>query len=432
MATLTVVSINNKAVTAFAKQFNYDQITFGPVAYVPANNSPSFATGLAMFMYDEGLGRSTKYIVSDSLATTRAYFLAAGSLRTTAVPASAELPSIGVGVYSTPVVETGTDKTAAAVFNLNTATNKTIAGDISAAIYAESKNTAAVAHATIVTLDSLTTTRGDVYEAYGVRTGLTIAVATATHESFGMLASVFGKTTITGAVSQGLVAGGAFIVAGAGAVTQTCYGVYVSSLTGVTAMDALIYATNAGDGTKGLELAGTLTTGITVGASTTGISVGAATTGLTIAACTTAIALTGAVTAGISITGNATTAIEVKTGTVVTGISLAACTTGIALTGAMTTGISITGAATTAISISGNTTSALKVVTGTVTNVIEVGTAANATNFIKFNAVGGCLVAKDVVPSAAPDAGKLGADACLTILVNATPYYIPLYDTQHA
>jgi len=310
MATLTVVAINNKtltdsngAVTTLTKQFNYDQVVFGPVAFVPANHTPHTATGLAYFTYDEGLARPTKYVVSDSLATTRAYFLAAGALRTTAVPASAVLPSIGVGVYGTPVVEEGLANTAAIVSNINTATNKTIAGDFSAAYYGESKNTAAVAHATIVTFDGLSTTRANVYEAYGVRGKLTIAVATATHESYGMLTSIFGHTTITGAVSQGLVSSGAFILGGAAAVTQSCYGVYISILTGVTTLTAALGITNAGNAAYGIQLVGTYSTGILMSACTTGISLAGATT--------TGILIGGATTTGISITGTSTDALSI-------------------------------------------------------------------------------------------------------------------------
>ena len=76
MATLNVVAINNTRITSTAMQFNPDNLVFGPVAYDPTD-LPQAATGLAMFTYDEGLGRPTKYIVSDSLANTRTYFAAA-------------------------------------------------------------------------------------------------------------------------------------------------------------------------------------------------------------------------------------------------------------------------------------------------------------------------------------------------------------------
>lgn len=433
MATLTVVAINNKtltdsngAVTTLVKQFNYDQVVFGPVAFVPANHTPHTATGLAYFTYDEGLARPTKYVVSDSLATTRAYFLAAGALRTTAVPASALLPSMGVGIYGTPVVEEGLANTAAIVSNINTATNKTIAGDFSAAFYGESKNTAATAHATIVTYDGLSTTRADVYEAYGVRGKLTIAVATATHESYGMLTSIFGHTTITGAVSQGLVSSGAFILGGAAAVTQSCYGVYISVLTGVTTLTAALGITNAGNAGYGIQLVGTYSTGILMSACTTGISLAGA--------CTTGLLIGGATTNAISITGNATGVGLLIGGTSISAISVTgnATTNGVLIAGTAVNGISITGATTSAFAATGAATNGLYLNTGTFTNAINIGAAVGVTNLIKFNAIAGCVVAKDVVPSATPSALLLGATNSIKVDIGGTPFYIPLFATLHA
>jgi hypothetical protein len=55
------------------------------------------------------------------------------------------------------------------------------------------------------------------------------------------------------------------------------------------------------------------------------------------------------------------------------------------------------------------------------------------TNLLKLPAAGtNPVIANALVPAAAPDAGTVGADACLRVLVNGTPYYIPLYDTLHA
>jgi hypothetical protein len=431
MATLNVVAINNEVpsvagvpTSPLAKQFNYDQVVFGPVAYVPANNRPSFATGLAMFTYDEGLGRPTKYIVSDTLSNTKAYFLAAGSLLTTAIPTSADVPSIGVGTSTTPVTEIAVVENAAFVANIETATNKTLEDKGSIAGLFKAANTAATAHASVESIRAITVTHAACFAAIGVRGSVEVHDALATDKSNGIVSAVYGVATLTAAVTQGWVTAGHFAVTGAGAVTELNHGIAVTSAASVTSLDAMVYLNNAGNAGNGITLVGTYGTGILLSAATTGISLAGA--------CTTGVLIGGATTTAISITGNATTALEVKTGTFATGISLAGTlTTGVSI-GACTTGVTITGAATTGYLANGATTSAFKTGAGAVTNVIEVGTAATTTNLIKFNAVGGCLVAKDVVPAAAPDASQLGADACLTILVNATPYYIPLYNTQHA
>ncbi len=42
------------------------------------------------------------------------------------------------------------------------------------------------------------------------------------------------------------------------------------------------------------------------------------------------------------------------------------------------------------------------------------------------------VVTNALVPAAAPDAGTMGADKALKVVIDGTPYYIPLYDTLHA
>lgn len=64
------------------------------------------------------------------------------------------------------------------------------------------------------------------------------------------------------------------------------------------------------------------------------------------------------------------------------------------------------------------------------TNVISL---SRATNLLDLPAAGtDPVIANALVPAAAPDAGTVGADACLRVLVNNVAYYIPLYDTLHA
>jgi len=71
-------------------------------------------------------------------------------------------------------------------------------------------------------------------------------------------------------------------------------------------------------------------------------------------------------------------------------------------------------------------------ISGTVTDVINLTSMATITNIMKFDSIAGGVIANALVPAAAPDAGTVGADACLRVLIGATPYYIPLYDTLHA
>jgi hypothetical protein len=134
---------------------------------------------------------------------------------------------------------------------------------------------------------------------------------------------------------------------------------------------------------------------------------------------TTSVIASGAVVAGVAIT-SASAAIT-DTGTAYYGAYISksgavAFDSGIKITdSSCTTGVSI-GTSTTAISI-----------TGTSTQAINIAAAANITNLFKFNAVAGCLVAKDIDPIDTPSSGGLGADGCITILINTTPYYIPYF-----
>ena len=85
----------------------------------------------------------------------------------------------------------------------------------------------------------------------------------------------------------------------------------------------------------------------------------------------------------------------------------------------ITTGINLTGTVTIAISLASAGTNAIQIL-GTHTYLFDL--PATGTGFVVANAL---------VPSAAPDGTTVGADACLTVDVNGTPYYIALYDTLH-
>jgi hypothetical protein len=96
---------------------------------------------------------------------------------------------------------------------------------------------------------------------------------------------------------------------------------------------------------------------------------------------------------------------------------------------AFTTGVEIAAsAATTGVKI-GTSTTGLDFA-GTHTTAINVTAAANITNFIKFNAIAGCVLAVDVNPNEAPSGGGLGADACIKIDIGGQDYFIPLFATE--
>ena len=71
-------------------------------------------------------------------------------------------------------------------------------------------------------------------------------------------------------------------------------------------------------------------------------------------------------------------------------------------------------------------------VLGTSTNMFLITNTGTATNFMKFSTDAAPILTNALVPAAAPDAGTVGADKCLRILIDSTPYYLALYDTLHA
>ena len=64
--------------------------------------------------------------------------------------------------------------------------------------------------------------------------------------------------------------------------------------------------------------------------------------------------------------------------------------------------------------------------------ISPVVAATAMTNFIKFNAVAGCVVATDVEPAEAPSGGGLGADGAIAILVGTDTCYIPYFSDLHS
>ena len=68
---------------------------------------------------------------------------------------------------------------------------------------------------------------------------------------------------------------------------------------------------------------------------------------------------------------------------------------------------------------------------GTFTNGIDVLAATTMTNLLKFDSVAGCVIASDVNPNETPSDGGIGCDAVIRVLINTTPYYIPIFNALH-
>lgn len=149
--------------------------------------------------------------------------------------------------------------------------------------------------------------------------------------------------------------------------------------------------------------------------------------------------IAAAVYANVSLTSDAT----IASGAVVAGLVAISASASITDTGAAYFGVYVgksgavafdaglriaNSSCTTGISI-GTCTTGINV-TGTVTNFLDFTAVANTTNFAKFNAIAGCVLAVDVNPKDVPSGGGLGADGCIRILIGTADYFIPIFAVE--
>ena len=134
--------------------------------------------------------------------------LAVGQLACTTAPVSYLLPSIGVGVYGTPVVDVAVIDNIAFTVNMSTATNKTDADTSSMAAFIGNKNTAHVTHTKMQGILSSMTIGFDCFDAYAFQGTIAITGTMATHDGNANLvagafkSSIKNTFTATGNVSS--------------------------------------------------------------------------------------------------------------------------------------------------------------------------------------------------------------------------------------
>jgi hypothetical protein len=160
------------------------------------------------------------------------------------VPTSYLLPSVSVGVYGTPLVETALVDNIAFSVNLSTATNKTAADTSTMAAYVGVSNTAATTNNKLQGLLASCSVGYNCYDAYAVQGHTTVgAGGVSTQNANAHITGVSGKCVLTGAVGQGWVTGVLAIVEGAGAVTGLCHVIaaQVEATCGANAVDAILF-----------------------------------------------------------------------------------------------------------------------------------------------------------------------------------------------
>jgi hypothetical protein len=164
-----------------------------------------------------------------------------GQIRLDGVPTSYLLPSLAVGLYGTPVVETATIDNIAFTVNMSTATNKGSADTSSMAAYIGISNTASTPNAKLQGVLVGTRVGGDVYAAYGVQSNMILGAYDL--DGNGTAAAISGKITLGKAHDAGCIAAGYFTIDGAFTPVTNTYGVWIDIVSSVI--------------TAGLTIAGT-------------------------------------------------------------------------------------------------------------------------------------------------------------------------------
>jgi hypothetical protein len=169
--------------------------------------------------------------------------LPGGRIVGTAAPADYLTPVIGIGVYGTPVVETGLVDSIAFTVNQSTATDKTDPDSSSMAVYIGAANSVDTPHVKLQGLLASTSVHGDLFDAYAVQGHLTIHDNMATHNPNAHLTGLSGKALLSANVEQGWVSGVLAIVDGAGSVTGLCHAIaaQVEAGVGANVCDAVLF-----------------------------------------------------------------------------------------------------------------------------------------------------------------------------------------------
>jgi len=179
--------------------------------------------------------------------SSNAVTIAGGSLLSTYIPTTYTAPSLGVGIYGTPIVETALVDNILASINFATATNKTDADTSHMALYVGSSTTAAAANCKIQGILASTSIGGNCFDAYAVQGHTTVAAAgTATQNANAHITGLSGKTVLTGNVTKGWVTGVLSIIDGTGTVSGTgtiCHGIAIvcEATTTASTVDAMLY-----------------------------------------------------------------------------------------------------------------------------------------------------------------------------------------------
>jgi hypothetical protein len=191
-------------------------------ATVPVDGTAGYQKG-CIFQHTDGSTGTTLYLNEGTYSSCA--FVAIGTashLVITTPPVSYVSPSLGVGVYGTPVVETALVDNIAFSVNVQTATNKTAADTSCIAAYIGCSNSANTTNDKIQALLVSTTLGGNCYDAYAVQGHITVNANMATQNANAHITGVSGKALLSHNNTQGWVTGVLAIVDGTGTTGGIC------------------------------------------------------------------------------------------------------------------------------------------------------------------------------------------------------------------
>lgn len=170
-------------------------------------------------------------ILGDSASDT---VTISGRVISNAMPAGYTTPTLGVGVYGTPVVDTTLIDNIAFTSNMSTATNKTVEDSSCMAAFFGMRNTAATANNKLQGVLASTLVAANCYDAYGIQGHISVtanATAVAGGTNIGNIVGMSAKATVgTGVTATGTVSGLLVTTDGSGTVTGTHSGIWIDNV----------------------------------------------------------------------------------------------------------------------------------------------------------------------------------------------------------
>ena len=227
--------------------------------YIIVQKNMMPTTVAQLYTGTDNLNFVTAKTIADAGITTSASLLSvAKRIFSSVAPTDSLTSSLGVGTYSTPVVDTAVVDNIACTINMSTATNKTVADTSSMAVFIGISNTAGTTNNKIQGLLVSNTLNGNCFDAYGVQGHITVANNMATQNANAHITGLSGNALLTANNTQGWVTGVLAIIDGTGTTGGLCHVIagVLEATTTASQCDALCYLSAGQTVITAIELAG--------------------------------------------------------------------------------------------------------------------------------------------------------------------------------